>query len=105
MAAAAIPLIAGTVGLSVYQAERQASAHRKALREQRRVQEEQAAKLGAEQRRAATEQRMKNQKAPDVTSLLSTAAEQANTGAAGTILTGPLGTDQRRRLGGASFLG
>ena len=90
MGAAAIPLAVTSIGLGVYQQERQASAQRKAMAKQAKVQKQQLAQQQAEQRRATVEERKKNQKRPEIAELLAGAEQLSRRGVAGTV-SDPLG--------------
>lgn len=102
IAAAAVTATAYTV----YAGEQQAKRQDQALGQQREAQA-QAVDAATKQQKTAEENiNRANQKQPDAGAILSAAGQAAKGGAAGTMLTGPMGVNQADlNLGKSTLLG
>lgn len=100
-------LIAGALasGASVYSGEKGAQSQRKALRQQEQAQREASAQAQKSERIAQEAQAKVNRQAPDVTSMLSSAAQGAMQGGASTLLAGKNIDPLSLNLGRSTLLG
>ena len=91
---------------SIYAGEQQAKRQDQALGQQREAQNQAVASAEKQQKMAEEKVNRANQKQPDAGAILSAAGQAAKGGAAGTMLTGPMGVNQADlNLGKSTLLG
>jgi uncharacterized protein HemX len=102
IAAAAV----ATTAYTVYAGEQQKERQQEALGQQREAQTQAVASAEKQQKMAEENVNRANQKQPDAGAILSAAGQAAKGGAAGTMLTGPMGVNTADlNLGKSTLLG
>jgi len=97
-------LAAGSIGTSLYTAEKQSKLQKESLAQQKAAQEQATAAAGAQAKSSEEAINAATQRAPDVSGIMENAAEGGSP--MSTMLTGPLGVSKDElKLGKKTLLG
>lgn len=106
IAAVGAAAAAAGAGYSVYAGEQGRKAQNEAMKQQREAQDRSFQQAEEQSRKSEEAMRRANQNAPDVSGILSSAAQRASGGPSGTMLTGPGGVKpEQLSLGRSTLLG